>query len=94
MSHGPCRGVHCLLSCFWIDHPHPDDSPQELLVRVTWFLPLEPLQLFVVEEGLHPEVVVHPQGFELLGKGKVCEDHIMDLNRGKSVFNQLRLDLL
>ena len=48
----------------------------------------------MVEEGLHPEVVVHSQGFELLGKGKVCEDHIMDLNRGKSVFNQLRQDLL
>ena len=48
----------------------------------------------MVEEGLHPEVFVHSQGLELLGKGKVCEDHIMDLNRGKSVFNQLRPDLL
>ena len=47
----------------------------------------------MVEEGLHPEVVVHSQGLEFLGKGKVCEDHIMDLNRGKSGFNQLRPDL-
>ena len=48
----------------------------------------------MVEEGLHPEVVVHPQGLKLLGKGEVCEDHIMDLNHGKSVFNQLRPYLL
>ena len=48
----------------------------------------------MIEEGLNPEVVVHPQGFKLLGKGKVCEDHIMDLKCKKSVFNQLRPDLL
>ena len=48
----------------------------------------------MVKEGLHPEIVVHPQGLELLGKGKVREDHIVDLNHGKSVFNQLRPDLL
>ena len=52
------------------------------------------LTTHILTEGLYPEVFVHPQGLELLGKGKVCEDHIMDLNRGKSVFNQLRPDLL
>ena len=61
---------------------------------IGWLLPPEPLQLFVVEEGLYPEVVVHPQDLKPLGKGKVHEDHIMDLNCGKSVFNQLRPDLL
>ena len=42
----------------------------------------------MVEEGLHPEVVVHPKSLELLSQGKVCEDHIMDLNRVKLVFSQ------
>ena len=63
-------------------------------MRITWFLPPEPLQLFMVKEGLDPEVVIHSKGLELLGKGKVSDDHIMDLNRGKSVFNQLSPDLL
>ena len=54
----------------------------------------EPFKFFMVKKGLHPEVVIHPQGLELLGKGKVCEDHIMDLNHGISVFSQLRPDLL
>ena len=48
----------------------------------------------MVKESLNPKVVVYPQGLELLGQRKVCEDHIMDLNRGKLVFNQLRPDLL
>ena len=48
----------------------------------------KPLQLFVVEKGLHPQVVIHPQGLELLGQREVCEDHIMDLNHNKLVFNQ------
>ena len=48
----------------------------------------------MVEEGLNPKVVDHSQGLELLGQGKVCENHIMDLNRNKSVINQLRPDLL
>ena len=48
-------------------------------MRITGLLSPEPLQLFMIEEGLHPEVVVHSQGLELLGKGKVCEDHVMDL---------------
>ena len=50
---------------------------------IGWLLSPEPLKFFMVEEGLHPEVVVHPQSFELLGKGKVGKDHIMDLNHGK-----------
>ena len=58
------------------------------------FLSPEPLQFFMVEEGLHPEIIVHPQGLEFLGQREVCEDHIMDLNHNKSVFNQLRPDLL
>ena len=63
-------------------------------MRIGWLLSPEPLKFFMVKKGLHPEIVVHPQSLELLGKGKVCEDHIIDLNRGKSVFNQLRPDLL
>ena len=63
-------------------------------MRIGWLHSSEPLKFFMVKKGLHPEIVVHPQGLELLGKGKVCEDHIMDLNRGKSVFYQLRPDLL
>ena len=94
MPHGSSRGVHSLLSCLWINHPHPDDSPKESLVWIGWLLPPEPLQLLVIEEGLHPEVVVHPKSLKLLGEGEVCEDHIMDLNCGKLVFNQLRPDLL
>ena len=94
MPHGMSRGVHCLLSCLWVDHPHPDDSPQELLVWIGWLHSPEPLEFFMVKKGLNPEIALHPQGLEFLGKGKVCEDLIMDLNHGKSVFNQLRPDLL
>ena len=57
-------------------------------MRIIWFLPSKPLQLFMVEEGLNPKVVIHPQGFELLGQGKVSEDHVMNLGQNKSVFNQ------
>ena len=87
------RSVHDLLSCLWINHPHPDDSPQESLVRVGWLYSSESLQLFMVEKGLHPKVVVHPQGLELLGQGEVCEDHIMDPSQSKSVFIKRRPDL-
>ena len=48
---------------------------------------------FMVEEGLHPKIVVHSQGLELLGQGEVREDHVMDLSRGKSVFIKRRPDL-
>ena len=63
-------------------------------MRIVWFLPSKPLQLFVAEKGLHPEVVIHSKSLELLGQGKVCEDHVMDLNRNKLVFNQPRTNLL
>ena len=36
-------------------------------MRVIQFLSSEPLQLFVVEEGLNPQVVIHPKSLELLG---------------------------
>ena len=94
VSHGPGRGVHCLLSCLWTNHPHPDDSPQESLVWIGQFLPPKPLQLFVVEEGLHPKIVVHPKSFELLSQGEICKNHVMDLSRSKSVFIKRRPDLL
>ena len=42
----------------------------------------------MVEEGLHPEIVINSQGLKFLGQGKVCEDYIMDLNHNKLVFNQ------
>ena len=61
-------------------------------MRVSWFLPLEPLQLFVVEKGLNPEVVIHPKSLELLGQREVGEDHVMGQN--KSVFIKRRPDLL
>ena len=94
MSHGPCRGVHCLLPCLWIDYSHPNDPPKESLMRIGWFLSSEPLQLFMVEEGLNPEVVVHSKSLELLGQREVGKDHIMDLNHNKLVFNKWRPDLL
>src|ERR1700743_3584462 len=94
MPHQPSRSIHDLLPDLRIDYPHPNDPPKEPLMRTVLFLPLKPLQLFMVEEGLNPKVVVHPQGLELLGQGKVCENHIMDLNCNKSVFNQLRPDFL
>src|SRR6202000_105707 len=94
MPHRASRGVHDLLSCFRIDHPHPDNPPKESLMRIVRFLSPQSLQFFVVEKGLHPKIVVHSKSLKLLGQGKVCEDHIMDLNYNKSVFNQLRPDLL
>ena len=57
-------------------------------MRIAWFLSPEPLQLFMVEEGLNPQVLIHPKSLELLGQGKVCEDHVMNLNQNKLVFNQ------
>ena len=63
-------------------------------MRVSQFLPLEPLQLFVVEKGLNPEVVIHPKSLELLGQRKVGEDHVMNLGQNKSVFIKRRPDLL
>ena len=42
----------------------------------------------MIKEGLHPKIVVYPQGLELLSQGEVSEDHIMDLNCVKLVFNQ------
>ena len=55
-------------------------------MRIGRFLSPQSLQLFVIEKGLDPKVVVHPQGLKLLGQGEVCEDHVMDLSRYKSVF--------
>ena len=63
-------------------------------MRISWFLSSEPLQLFVVEEGLNPQVIIHSKSLELLGQREICEDHIMDLGRNKSVFIKRRPDLL
>ena len=63
-------------------------------MRISQFLSSEPLQLFVVEKGLNPQVVVHPQSLELLRQGKVGKDHIMDLGQNKLVFIKRRPDLL
>ena len=63
-------------------------------MRIGWLLSSESVQLFVVEEGLNPEVVVNSKSLELLGQRKVCEDHVMNLGRNKSVFNKRRPDLL
>src|ERR1700743_2376743 len=67
MPHGASRSVHDLLSCLRIDDSHPNDPPKEPLMSIGRFLSSQSLQFFVVEKGLHPEVVVHPQGLELLG---------------------------
>ena len=48
-------------------------------MRIGRFLSSKPFQLFMVEKGLNPQVIIHPQGLEFLGKGKVGKDHIMDL---------------
>ena len=48
---------------------------------ISRFLSPQSLQFFVVEKGLHAKIIVHPQGLKLLGQGKVCEDHVMDLSR-------------
>ena len=63
-------------------------------MRISWFLSSKPLQLFVVEEGLNPEVVIHSKSLELLGQREVCENHIMDLNCDKLVFIKRGPDLL
>ena len=94
MPHGPSRGIHCLLPCLGIDHPHPNDSPQESLVRIGGLLSPEPLKFFMIEEGLNSKVVVHSKSLELLGQREVCEDHVMNLGRNKSVFIKRRPDLL
>ena len=49
-------------------------------MRIGWLLTPEPLQLFMVEKGLDPEVVVHSKSLELLGQREVGKDHIMDLD--------------
>ena len=89
MPHGASGSVHSPLTSLWIDHPHPNDSPQESLVRIGWLLSSEPFKFFVVEKGLHPKIVIHPQGLELLGQGEVCEDHVMDLVRIYSQYPRL-----
>ena len=63
-------------------------------MRIGRFLSSKPLQLFVVKEGLNPQVVIHSKSLKLLSQREVSEDHVMHLNCGKSVFNQLRPDLL
>ena len=42
----------------------------------------------MIEEGLHLQIVIHPKSLELLGQGEICEDHVMDLNHVKLIFNQ------
>src|ERR1700743_1923979 len=94
MPHRASGGVHDLFSYLRINNSHPNDPPKEPLMRIGWLLSPQSLQLFVVEKGLYPKVVVHPQGLELLGQGKVCEDHIMDLSCNKLVFIKRRPNLL
>ena len=48
----------------------------------------------MVEEGLHPEIIVHPKSLELLRKRVVGENHVMNLSQNKSVFIKRRPDLL
>ena len=59
-------------------------------MRISWLLSLELLQLFVVKEGLNPQVVVHPKSLKLLSQREVGEDHVMNLGRNRSVFNQTK----
>ena len=63
-------------------------------MRISRFLSPQSFQFFVVKEGLNPKEVVHTKSLELLGQRKVCEDHVMDLNRNKSIFIKRRPDLL
>ena len=63
-------------------------------MRIGRFLSPQSLQLFVIEKGLNPEVVVHTKSLEFLGQWEVCKDHVMDLSRYKSVFIKRRPDLL
>ena len=73
--------------CLKINDPHSNDPPQEPLMRIVWFLSPEPLQLFMIKEGLNPQVVIHSKSLELLGQVEVCKDHIMDLNLSGLVFS-------
>ena len=79
MPHRSSRGAHALLSSLRIDYSHPNDPPKEPLMRISWFLSSEPLQLFVVEESLNPEAVIHSKSLELLSQREVSEDHVMNL---------------
>ena len=72
----------------------PSGSITPILMRICQFLSPEPLQLFMVEEGLNPEVVIHSKSLELLGQREVGKDHVMNLGRNKSVFIKRRPDLL
>ena len=90
MSHGPCGSIHGLVSCLWIYYPHSDDPPKEPWVGIVQLLSPEPLQLFMVEERLYSQIIVYPQGLELLGQRKVCKDHVMDLNRVGLAFKQTK----
>ena len=49
-------------------------------------LSVEVLQLFMIEKGLHPEIIIHPQSLKLLRQQEVCQDHIVDLNSNGLVF--------
>ena len=93
MPHGASRGVHSLLTNLWINNSHFDDPPKEPLMRIGRFLSPQSLQFLMVEKGLHPKIVVYPQGLELLGQREVSEDHIMDLGRNKLVFIKRRPNL-
>ena len=53
---------------------------KEPLMRIGRFLSPQSLQFLMVEKGLHPKIVIHPQGLELLGQGEVSKDHVMDLS--------------
>src|SRR6202000_1744371 len=94
MPHRASRGIHDLLPYFRINHPHPDNPPEEPLMRVSRFLTPQSLQFLVVKKGLNPKIVVHSKSLELLGQREVREDHIMDLNRNKLVFIKRRPNLL
>ena len=60
------RSIHRLVRGLRIDYPQSKDSSKEPLMRIVWLLSPEPLQLFMVEEGLHPKIVIHSEGLELL----------------------------
>ena len=86
VSHGPCRCIHGFVGCLRINHPQSKDPPEEPLMRIVWLFSPEPLQLFVTEEGLHPEVVIHSKSLEFLGQWEVHEDHVVYLNSNGLVF--------
>ena len=81
MPHGASGCIHCLLTDLGIDDSHSNDSPQESLVWISRLLTSESLQLFMVEEGLNPKIVVYPKSLELLSQREVREDHIVNLGR-------------